>query len=136
MALRDAFYTIYKSKEYRVTRRNGLAHLISNDPNDLNNGFIERKPDESLNPRIFVKTVTPSEIGDIYEISTYALFQGFEFPIKYEENGEYILVSDYNPSVEKLNFIRVDKYEYEKTVKKEELDLIYEKKTLRPNFFK
>ena len=37
--------------------------------------------------------------------------------------------------MDKLNFKRVDKYGYEKLVKKDEVDLVYEKKELITNFF-
>ncbi|STZ50458.1 hypothetical protein [Neisseria dentiae] len=142
--IRYNIYTVYQGKEYRVRNNNGLAKLISNDADDLKKGFIEKIPDtknlkytpEQLAKKVYTLNVSPSEIGDVYEIATFALYQGYEFRIKYEENGNYILVGEYSPLLKKLEFERVDKYGYEKSVRKEDVDLVYEKKTLRPNFFK
>ncbi|OSI13718.1 hypothetical protein BWD09_12760 [Neisseria dentiae] len=136
MSVKSGRYAIYNGKEYRISKIDGHYEIISNDEKDLEKGFIEYKPEKKLNPRIFFKIVIPSEIKEVYAINTYAIYKGFEFPVRYEEEGEYILVADYSPLIEKLQFDRVDKYGYEKKVKKEELDLVFEKKTLRPNFFK
>ena len=73
MKLRNDTYTTYLKKEYRVWNNQGLANLVSNDESDLSNGFIEYDPDGNNNPRIFIKMVPPSEIGDVYEISTFAI---------------------------------------------------------------
>ena len=135
MKLRNDTYTTYLNKEYRVWNNQGLANLVSNDESDLNKGFIEYKPEKNLNPRIFFKMVSPSEIGDVYEISTFCLYHGFEFHITYDDGENYVLVSDYSPLVEKFNFTRIDKFGYEKTVPKDEIDLVYEKKELITDFF-
>lgn len=136
MSLRDAMYTIYKNQEYRVNENNGNAELISNDINDVKKGFTEYKPEKNLTPRIFTKIVDSSEIGDIYEIKTYALYKGFEFPVIGKNDQGYILFSGgYSELMDKLEFSRTDKYGYEKIVKEENLDLIYEKKTLITDFF-
>jgi len=135
MAIKKGIYTTYLGKEYRVLRRDGFARLISNDPKDIADGFLEREPEKNLNPRIFFKMVSPSEIGDVYEISTFCLYHGFEFHITYDDGENYVLVSDYSPLVEKFNFTRIDKFGYEKTVPKDEVDLVYEKKELITDFF-
>lgn len=137
MSLRDAIYTTYKNQEYRVNESDGNAELISNDINDVaKNGFIEYKPERKLIPRIFTKIVDSSEIGDIYEIKTYVLYQGFEFPVIGKNDKGYILFfGGYSELMDKLEFSRTDKYGYEKIVKEENLDLIYEKKTLITDFF-
>ncbi|OSI13727.1 hypothetical protein BWD09_12780 [Neisseria dentiae] len=137
MAIRYDIYTVYKGKEYRIGRVDDHYEIVGYDPGDLDLGFIEYKPERKSNPRIFFKEVSPSEIGDVYEISTYALYQGYEFWIKREEENRYLLKGNKNITLmKKLDFQRVDKYGYEKLVRKEDLDLIYEKKTLMPNFFK
>ena len=135
MKLRNDTYTTYLKKEYRVWNNQGLANLVSNDESDLSNGFIEYDSDGNNNPRIFFKMVSPSEIGDVYEISTFCLYHGFEFHITYDDGENYVLVSDYSPLVEKFNFTRIDKFGYEKTVPKDEVDLVYEKKELITDFF-
>ncbi|OSI14277.1 hypothetical protein BWD09_10985 [Neisseria dentiae] len=138
--MRNSIYTTYNGKEYRVVRRDGYARLISNDVIDLENGFTEREPEENLNPRIFFKMVSPEEVGDVYSIKPFCLYQGYEFFILREENGHYILSESHTvtggPLIEKFDFKRVGKYEYEKAVKKEDVDLVYEKKELIPNYFK
>ena len=135
MKLRNDTYTTYLKKEYRVWNNQGLANLVSNDESDLSNGFTEYDSDGNNNPRIFIKMVSPSEIGDVYEISTFCLYHGFEFHITYDDGENYVLVSDYSPLVEKFNFTRIDKFGYEKTVPKDEVDLVYEKKELITDFF-
>ncbi|STZ50654.1 hypothetical protein [Neisseria dentiae] len=138
--IRNDTYTIYHDKEYRIWNNQGLGNLVSYDASDLNNGFAEYKPEKQLNPRIFVKMVSPEEVGEVYSIKPYCLYQGYEFFILREENGHYILSESHTvtggPLIEKFDFKRVGKYEYEKAVKKEDVDLVYEKKTLMPNFFK
>ncbi len=134
MSIRCTFYTIYHGKEYRVVNRDGFARLISHDINDLEDGFVESEPYNGL--RCFIKMVPPSEIGDVYKISTYTLYQGYEFWIKWAGDGNYILKGNNNTVLmEKLDFKRVDKYDYEKIVKQEDVDLVYEKKTLLTDFF-
>ena len=91
MKLRNDTYTTYLKKEYRVWNNQGLANLVSNDESDLSNGFIEYDPDGNNNPRIFIKMVPPSEIGDVYEISTFAIYKGFEFYVLNEYDGKYTL---------------------------------------------
>ena len=135
MKLRNDTYTTYLNKEYRVWNNQGLANLVSNDESDLSSGFTEYDPDGNNNPRIFIKMVSPSEIGDVYEISTFCLYHGFEFHITYDDGENYVLVSDYSPLVEKFNFTRIDKFGYEKTVPQDEVDFVYEKKELITDFF-
>ena len=56
--------------------------------------------------------------------------------IKWANENEYLLDGNHNLTLmDKLNFKRVDKYGYEKLVKKDEVDLVYEKKELITNFF-
>ena len=136
MSIKNNTYTIYSGKEYRLLKRSGYARLISNSPLDLDNGFTEKDPEKHLIPRIFFKMVPPSEIEEVYEISTYALYQGDEFWIKWASENEYLLDGNNNLTLmDKLNFKRVDKYGYEKLVKKDEVDLVYEKKELITDFF-
>lgn len=139
--MRDNIYTVYNGKEYRVVRRNGYARLISNDATDLKNGFTEREPEANLNPRIFFKMVSPEEVGDVYGIVTYCIYQGYEFPITREESNRlYVLQSGCTITMplellNRLGFSQVEKGVFEKKIKKEEADLVYEKKTLITDFF-
>lgn len=136
MLLKDDFYAIYNGKEYRVSEQDGYARLVSNDPVDLNLGFSEKNIGENLKSRIFVKLVSPPEVCEVYDISTYALYKGFEFPVIGKNDQGYILFSGgYSELMDKLEFSRTDKYGYEKIVEEENLDLIYEKKTLITDFF-
>ena len=135
MKLRNDTYTTYLKKEYRVWNNQGLANLVSNDESDLSNGFIEYDPDGNNNPRIFIKMVPPSEIGDVYEISTFAIYKGFEFYILNEYDGKYTLSTIDKVFVEKLGFFQYEFGVFHKEVSKEDLDLIFEKKKLIENFF-
>lgn len=135
MKLRNDTYTTYLKKEYRVWNNQGLANLVSNDESDLSNGFIEYDPDGNNNPRIFIKMVPPSEIGDVYEISTFAIYKGFEFYVLNEYDGKYTLSTIDKVFVEKLGFFQYEFGVFHKEVSKEDLDLIFEKKKLIENFF-
>ncbi len=135
MKLRNDTYTTYLKKEYRVWNNQGLANLVSNDESDLSNGFIEYDSDGNNNPRIFIKMVPPSEIGDIYEISTFAIYKGFEFYVLNEYDGKYTLSTIDKVFVEKLGFFQYEFGVFHKEVSKEDLDLIFEKKKLIENFF-
>ena len=130
MTIRYGFYTLYHDKEYRITRRDGYAKLISHDIEELKNGFTESDPYNGL--RYFTKLIPPSEIEDVYEIATFAIYQGYEFPIIHETNsGSYVLVASSSMPVElleKLEFQQVDKGVFQKKIKKDEVDLVYEKK--------
>lgn len=140
MAIRNDIYTLYKGKECRIGRVDGHYEIVSYEVESLDLGFTEYKPEENLNPRIFFKMVSPEEVGEVYSIKPYCLYQGYEFFILREENGHYILSESHTvtggPLIEKFDFKRVGKYEYEKAVKKEDVDLVYEKKELIPNYFK
>ncbi len=139
MAIKFGTFTTYCNNEYRISRIDGHYEIITNNPNSLDLGFIEYQPEENLNPRIFFKTVSPEEVGDVYEIRTYCLYQGYEFHVVREKNGYYTLETNSTIGmrlIEQLGFERIDKYGYEKTVAKEDLDLIYEKKKLLENYFK
>ncbi|STZ50453.1 hypothetical protein [Neisseria dentiae] len=144
--IRYNIYTVYQDKEYRVRNNNGLAKLISNDADDLKKGFIEKIPDtknlkytpEQLAKKVYTLNVSPSEIGDVYKISTHALYQGYEFWIEHETNdGCYILSASTTrqPLLDKLGFTEVERGLFEKKIKKEEADLVYEKKRLITDFF-
>ena len=135
MKLRNDTYTTYLKKEYRVWNNQGLANLVSNDESDLSNGFIEYDPDGNNNPRIFIKMVPPSEIGDVYEISTFAIYKGLEFYVLNEYDGKYTLSTIDKVFVEKLGFFQYEFGVFHKEVSKEDLDLIFEKKKLIENFF-
>ena len=135
MKLRNDTYTTYLKKEYRVWNNQWLANLVSNDESDLSNGFIEYDPDGNNNPRIFIKMVPPSEIGDVYEISTFAIYKGFEFYVLNEYDGKYTLSTIDKVFVEKLGFFQYEFGVFHKEVSKEDLDLIFEKKKLIENFF-
>ena len=137
MTIRYGFYTLYHDKEYRITRRDRYAKLISHDIEELKNGFTESDPYNGL--RYFTKLIPPSQIEDVYEIATFAIYQGYEFPIIHETNsGSYVLVASSSMPVElleKLEFQQVDKGVFQKKIKKDEVDLAYEKKELITDFF-
>ncbi len=147
MAVRYDFYTVYKGKEYRVWNDNGSARLVSSDADDLQIGFKEKIRDtenfkytpEQLAKKIYTLNVPPSEIGDVYQIATFALYKGYEFSIINETSEDcYVLwASGSSPPelLEQLGFKQVDQGSFQRKIKKEEADLVYEKKTLLTDFF-
>ncbi|QMT46544.1 hypothetical protein H3L92_10880 [Neisseria dentiae] len=121
-----------------------MAKLVSKNAEDLEKEFIEKIYDtkhlkytpEDLAEKIYTLIVSPEEVGDVYEIATYALYQGYEFWIKHESEDTYLLKGNINTALmEKLDFKRVDKYDYEKRVDKKDVELVYEKKELITDFF-
>ncbi|OSI13716.1 hypothetical protein BWD09_12750 [Neisseria dentiae] len=136
MAIRNDIYTLYKGKECRIGRVDGHYEIVSYEAESLDMGFTEYKPEKNLNPRIFFKIVSPEEVGEVYDIGTFAIYRGYEFWIELEWPDEYVLLGNNNlVLMNKLQFKRVDKFEYKKIVKKEDVDLVYEKKELITDFF-
>ncbi len=149
MTIRNDIYTMYKGKEYRILYHDGMAKLVSKNAEDLEKGFVEKVYDtkqfkytpKQLAEKIYTLIVPPNEIGDVYAIVTVVIYQGYEFPIIHEEsNGMYVLRSGCTITMplkllNQLGFSQVDKGVFEKKIKPEEADLIFEKKTLMTDFF-
>lgn len=134
--MRNDTYVTYSRKEYRISLSEGMVELISDSVKDLSNGFEEYKFERNHTIPILIKTVFPSEIEEVHEVSIYALYQGYRFWIKWVNENEYLLDGDNSLILtDKLNSKGVDKYGYEKLVKKDEADLVYEKKKLATDFF-
>ncbi|OSI12938.1 hypothetical protein BWD09_13525, partial [Neisseria dentiae] len=114
MTIRNDTYTMYKGKEYRILYHDGMAKLVSKNAEDLEKGFVEKVYDakqfkytpKQLAEKIYTLIVPPNEVGEVYSIKPYCLYQGYEFFILREENGHYILSESHTvtggPLIEKF----------------------------------
>ncbi|WP_434779445.1 hypothetical protein [Neisseria sp. Ec49-e6-T10] len=131
--MRNAIYTIYNGTEYRIFRnRYGKYILVSHDKKDESKGFI--KEDEQ--DEIYLKEVTSSEVGEVYDISPYAIYKGHRFGINSENETDYYLGTGDTALAKALGFEMIDREVYRKWVPKKDMEKVYEVKTPMPNFFK
>ncbi|HEY8465097.1 MAG TPA: hypothetical protein VIM29_13985 [Bacillota bacterium] len=120
-------YATYQDREYRVYKlRDGCYRLVSNDPDDLANGF-EKKDG------IYKKTVTAGELQAVYEFKTRVVFQGHQFELgQVRENRLQLLVDSGERALINQFQFEIGFGKYEKWVAKELIeDVIVE--TVRSN---
>ncbi|WP_405101042.1 hypothetical protein [Oceanobacillus sp. FSL H7-0719] len=124
--VRKGDYTYYDGKEYRlVTDRNGKTFLISNDSTDIKKGF------QKYSDGVFQKEIDLNEIGDIYYIHPYAIYNGEEFDAKVNKGKNTVKLGTSNSTLAtKMGFDRVDKYYYEKNVSVDKVNLFEKKKVI------
>ncbi|MFJ7511181.1 hypothetical protein ACIQW7_17155 [Peribacillus simplex] len=123
--LRKGEYTIYNGKEYRFIESDTVeaVELISNDKNEMDNGFTYYKNN------IYTKIVGVDEVKELYSINPYAIYKGEIFPASEERKTGKVLLDTSNTELAiKMGFERTDKYMYSKTVERDEVELIEERK--------
>lgn len=130
--IRSGEYVLYKNKYYRLVVRNNKYILVSSDANDKLDGFIDYDKDSN---DIFVKEMTRDELCQsadikICEILSMVKYEGLLFPVKLENDNEYVIGTSNTELAERHNFLRTDKYFYEKNVLKSESELIEEIKEI------
>lgn len=77
------------------------------------------------------KIIKPEELSEAYYMVPCAEYKGYKTFIAREVGDEYdVWVSDYAVA-QKLGFERCDKLAYSKMVKKADVKILYEKKTLK-----
>ena len=120
---RNDSYANYQGKEYKAGRRFGETQIVlfSRDSEDLNLGF------ETFAEGKYRKEVEPNEIESAYDAQSYAIYQGIQFQVV-NISGDDVLLYHSGPSsrAEELGFRMVDRFEYEKLVKRSELEKIWE----------
>ncbi|MGC5327100.1 hypothetical protein [Brevibacillus sp. SYSU BS000544] len=77
----------------------------------------------NLSHGVFSKKVKKSEIDSIYYIDNKVLYKERVFQLS-EMRGDSLLLFENDESARKLGFTQVERGEYEKWVKKEEVDCI------------
>lgn len=124
--VRKGDYTYYDGKEYRVvTDRNGKTFLISDDRTAIKKGF------QKYSDVVFQKEIDLNEIGEVYYIHPYAIYNGEEFDAKVNKNNNTVNLTTSNATLaKKKGFDRVDKYYYEKNVSIDKVNLFEKKKVI------
>jgi hypothetical protein len=122
---RNTSYAVYNNKEYRIIDENWRKiMLVSFDPDDLKDGF--KLDDEYPQEGTFVKWVARKKITTTFGINTFCRYQGHQFGyIKADKDKCLILGGDEN-LCKKLQFEMIDRAVYEKWVKQDELEWIWE----------
>ena len=76
--LKKGRFALSDSKEYELASYQGQYYLKSNDPNDLENGFIKMQNDEN----ILTKKIAVNELDAAYEVFPYAMVKGHRFAVE------------------------------------------------------
>ncbi|QYF82697.1 hypothetical protein KY492_27890 [Brevibacterium sp. PAMC21349] len=123
--LRKGEYTIYNGKEYRFIESDTVeaVELISNDKNEMDNGFTYYKNN------IYTKIVGLDEVKELYSINPYAIYKEEVFPASQERKTGNVLLATTNTELAKrMGFERTDKYMYSKSVEWDEVKIIEDRK--------
>jgi hypothetical protein len=115
---KSGFYAIYNDKEYRLFKlRDGNWRLVSNDPDDLKNGF---EPKDGA----YKKMVAANKLQTVYKINTTIVYRGQQFELGLEGKDKVQLIKrDCNMKlVQQLQLEMVDYREYEKWVAKDQIE--------------
>ena len=108
--IRKGRFALWKNKEFELVSYLRQYYLQSDDPLELENGFIEKNGKE----RTFIRSVSVRELEDAYEIIPYAMIKGYRFAVEgcNEKTDKVVLVTN-NPFVkEKLDVRPYGKFEY------------------------
>lgn len=128
--IKNGFYTTINGNEYRIARDNGLFYLMSEDPNDINNSFT--KLDNPYDNRtLFEKKIDISEIGEVYRISTYAIYHGHDISIESSTDDTILLTTSDKMFYEKYGFEETERFVYRKIVSFDEVELAEERRPAR-----
>lgn len=155
--IRIGYYVSYLNKEYEIvsSKRNGFVqyNLRSLHEEDLiTNGFqiyerpksviasdgkeYQLKPKEANEPSIYIKIVTPDEVGEVNYIQTFCTYKGFDFRISNEFDGKYLIYTNDETIATGLHFEQEEPFSYRKWISTDSVEKIWETKTPQPNFFK
>ncbi len=126
--MKSGEYAVYKGKEYTSGEINGKLILRSGSLEDLEKGFELCEPfiyGVTKEKVVCRKYVDLSEVEDYYVLSTKAIYAGYEFWVWEETDDEIVIEAmdgDYRTWLD-LGMKRVDKYVYQKRIKKSEAEL-------------
>ena len=124
----DGTYGVYKGEVHRIgTRNDGKISLYPNSESEIDDTYIDE-----YNTGRYHKIIEPSELSEVYRLSSFAMYKGYKTDIAREVGDEYDLwVTDYEIA-KKLGFDRCDKMAYNLMVKKTDVDeVIVEKQPLK-----
>lgn len=125
MKFRNDHFAIYKGKEFVLSvSTERKLELISHDPADLFLGF------QHYCEEVYFLPVKKEDLESYYRVSTYVRYKGYDFGI-WSVKGEQILISrdcDWRLA-QKLGLEPADRGIYEKWVKEEDLEKVWEEKS-------
>ncbi|WP_434778572.1 hypothetical protein [Neisseria sp. Ec49-e6-T10] len=154
--IRNGVYTLYQGKEYMlgetILENEPIKYWVkSMDSNDLANGFYlyerpktmiikgveyELPPREIGKPNVYLKDITPSEVDEVYDVSTFGYYEGYLVVINSERENTYCLgVPENQALARKLGFEEIERGVLRKWVPKEKVERIFEEKRPLPHFF-
>ena len=119
--IRKGRFALWGKKEFELISYQRKYYLQSENPLDLENGFVRENGDK----RVFIKPVSIRELEDAYEIIPYAMIAGYRFALEgyNEKTGKVVLVTN-NPFVkEKIEVQAHGKFEYLIEISLDEIQL-------------
>ncbi|HDR7968746.1 hypothetical protein ACQVOU_23625 [Bacillus pacificus] len=124
--IRDGKYGLYNGQEYMLAGKKDDLEIISNDPAELLNGFIQDDWDEN----IFFKKIKKEDLDTAYEITTYAKYKGHNFGVLTASEFKVVIATN-NPQVgHELNMSVPGRGEFHMEVNRTDVELIEEKKPI------
>lgn len=105
-------YTMYNGimcKVFDVDKKNKIVKLKSNDN---------------------IKFVNRNDVEEIYYINTNCFYKGYEFQVLSEKDDKILIYTNNNEVGAKLKMEFIERSEYQKWIKKNEVESIFEKKTI------
>lgn len=118
--LRNGLYALYDGVLYEAgTKDDKTVILLSSEALD---GFLPSPYKEG----IYRKEVEKTDLASLSVIKTYCDLDGF--PLEVIEDGDegYLLFTSSCQAAKALGFTRLDRMEFKKSVKKEEVPKLYE----------
>ncbi|WP_375090988.1 hypothetical protein ACDZ29_12970 [Peribacillus sp. RS7] len=122
--IRKGKYAIHNGSEYSFSLLEDKSiRLISHKHADLSQGF------KHLDENIYIKNVSVEEVENLFKINSKAIYKGEMFPASEERNNGKVLLDTTNTELaKKMGFERTDKYMYSKSVERDEVEIIEERK--------
>ncbi|MGG0787191.1 hypothetical protein [Peribacillus sp. FSL P2-0133] len=122
--IRKGKYAMHNGSEYNFNLLEDKSiRLISHKQADLSQGF------KHLDENIYIKNVSVEEVENLFKINTKAKYKGELFPASEERNTGKVLLDTTNTELaKKMGFERTDKYMYSKSVERDEVEIIEERK--------
>ena len=128
--MRNITNAIYNGKEYSAgIKKDGQIVLRSDNPKDISIGFWEKSIGKNC---IYIKYVNRDELEEIYDKRISALYEGYEFDVVDEKDEMISIVTmggDYRVWLS-LGMECIDKFIYQKWIKKNEAEIKIVKETL------
>lgn len=131
--MKNDIYGIYCGREYRIAKlRDKKLYCISDNEESLTDGFYKYRSNSDK----LVKEIQPDELDEIYELTSYALYQGVKFLILSEGKDTYDLAGGEEEARKFPEMICHNKGEFSMKINKEDVDLIVEKRPVSKGYFK